>query len=97
MVIALRKHYEEVSSTTTEDPVRPRFRCAIQAAVEADGDYWSMLVLGNTSSGAPPSLPRAAHRVSIGIASNMLDHRWKRLVAAGILVRDDNPAALRRE
>ncbi len=57
MVIALRKHYEEVSSTASDHPVRPRFRCAIQAAVQAPGDYWSMLVLGNTSSGAPPPLP----------------------------------------
>ena len=45
MMVALRKHYRGGSSTPSEDPVQSRSGGAINAAVEALGDHWSVLVL----------------------------------------------------
>ena len=67
----------------------PRSGCPINAAVEALGDHWSLLVLRDMIFGDRRYF-RELHAGSIeGIASNILADRLKKLVAAGILSRAD--------
>ena len=67
----------------------PRSGCPINAAVEALGDHWSLLVLRDVIFGDRRYF-RELHAGSIeGIASNILADRLKKLVAAGILSRED--------
>lgn len=67
----------------------PRSGCPINAAVEALGDHWSLLVLRDLIFGDRCYF-RELHAGSIeGIASNVLADRLKKLVAVGILRRDD--------
>ena len=67
----------------------PRSGCPINAAVEALGDRWSLLVLRDLIFGDRRYF-RELHAGSIeGIASNILADRLKKLVAAGILDRED--------
>ncbi len=67
----------------------PRSGCPINAAVEALGDHWSLLVLRDVIFGDRRYF-RELHAGSIeGIASNILANRLKKLVAAGILSRED--------
>ena len=66
----------------------PRSGCPINAAVEALGDHWSLLVLRDVIFGDRRYF-RELHAGSIeGIASNILADRLKKLVAAGILTRE---------
>ncbi len=67
----------------------PRSECPINAAVEALGDHWSLLVLRDVIFGDRRYF-RELYAGSIeGIASNILADRLKKLVAAGILNRED--------
>ena len=67
----------------------PRSGCPINAAVEALGDHWSLLVLRDVIFGDRRYF-RELHAGSIeGIASNILADRLKKLVSAGILSRED--------
>ena len=67
----------------------PRSGCPINAAVEALGDHWSLLVLRDVIF-SDRRYFRELHVGSIeGIASNILADRLKKLVAAGILSRED--------
>ena len=75
-----------VKEATVEEP---RSGCPINAAVEALGDHWSLLVLRDMIFGDRRYF-RELHTSSIeGIASNILADRLKKLVAAGILSRED--------
>ena len=67
----------------------PRSGCPINAAVEVLGDHWSLLVLRDVIFGDRRYF-RELHAGSIeGIASNILADRLKKLVAAGLLSRED--------
>lgn len=69
--------------------MQPRSGCAINAAVEALGDPWSMLVLRDMIFGDRRHF-RAILEGSIeGIASNILSSRLKKLVAAGLLTKEE--------
>jgi DNA-binding HxlR family transcriptional regulator len=75
-----------VEEATVEEP---RSGCPINAAVEALGDHWSLLVLRDVIFGDRRYF-RELHAGSIErIASNILADRLKKLVAAGILSRED--------
>ena len=67
----------------------PRSGCPINAAVEALGDQWSFLVLRDVIFGDRRYFRELLHGSIEGIASNILADRLKRLVAAGILTRED--------
>jgi DNA-binding HxlR family transcriptional regulator len=67
----------------------PRSGCPINAAVEAFGDRWSLLVLRDVMFGNRRHFRELQARSEEGIASNILSDRLKRLVAGGLLTRDD--------
>ena len=67
----------------------PRSGCPINAAVEAFGDRWTLIVLRDIVFGDKRYF-RELHAGSIeGIASNILADRLKRLLASGLLTRED--------
>lgn len=66
-----------------------RSGCAINAAVEALGDHWSFLVLRDMIFGNRRYFRELLTGSIEGIASNILSDRLKRLVAAGILTKED--------
>jgi DNA-binding HxlR family transcriptional regulator len=66
-----------------------RSGCAINAAVEVLGDPWAMLVLRDIIFGNRRHFRELLAGSEEGIASNILASRLKRLVAAGLLTRDD--------
>ena len=66
------EHYGEVSSTPPEHPVQPRSGCAINAAVEALGDHWSLLVLRDIIFGDRRYFRELLTGPLEGIASNIL-------------------------
>jgi DNA-binding HxlR family transcriptional regulator len=67
----------------------PRSGCPINAAVEAFGDQWSLLVLRDIMFGGRRHFRELQAGSQEGIASNILADRLKRLVQAGLLTRDD--------
>jgi DNA-binding HxlR family transcriptional regulator len=67
----------------------PRSGCPINAAVEALGDHWSLLVLRDVIFGDRRYFRELQAGSIEGIASNILTDRLKKLVAAGILSRED--------
>lgn len=67
----------------------PRSGCPINAAVEAFGDRWSLLVLRDITFGNRRHFRELLANSEEGIASNILADRLKRLVASGLLTRDD--------
>ena len=67
----------------------PRSGCPINAAVEALGDQWSFLVLRDVIFGDRRYFRELLAGSIEGIASNILADRLRRLVAAGILTRED--------
>ncbi len=75
--------------------MQPRSGCAINAAVEALGDHWSVLVLRDIVFGDRRYFRELQTGSIEGIASNILADRLKRLVAADILTRDDAPRGQR--
>jgi len=73
----------------------PRSGCPINAAVEAFGDRWSLIVLRDVMFGDRRHFRELQANSEEGIASNILADRLRRLVAGGLLTRDD-PGAGRR-
>ncbi|WP_353952883.1 helix-turn-helix domain-containing protein [Knoellia sp. S7-12] len=67
----------------------PRSGCPINAAVEALGDPWSLIVLRDMMFGDRRYFRELLTGSDEGIASNVLSSRLKSLVAAGLLTRDD--------
>lgn len=67
----------------------PRSGCPINAAVEAFGDPWSLLVLRDVMFGNRRYFRELLSSSEEGIASNILSDRLKRLVASGLLTRED--------
>jgi len=67
----------------------PRSGCPINAAVEALGDPWSLIVLRDMMFGDRRYFRELLNGSDEGIASNVLSSRLKSLVAAGLLTRDD--------
>src|ERR1700755_3233993 len=66
-----------------------RSGCSINAAVEAFGDSWSLLVLRDVMFGNRRYFRELLAGSEEGIASNILADRLKRLVSAGLLTRED--------
>lgn len=67
----------------------PRSGCPINAAVEVFGDRWTLVVLRDITFGDKRYF-RELHAGSLeGIASNILADRLKKLVALGLLTRED--------
>ncbi len=73
----------------------PRSGCPINAAVEAFGDRWSLLVLRDIMFGDRRHFRQLQSHSEEGIASNILADRLRRLVDGGLLTRDD-PGAGRK-
>lgn len=67
----------------------PRSGCPINAAVEAFGDRWSLLVLRDVMFGNRRHFRELQAQSEEGIASNILSDRLKRLVRGSLLTRDD--------
>jgi DNA-binding HxlR family transcriptional regulator len=67
----------------------PRSGCPINAAVEAFGDKWSLLVLRDVMFGNRRHFRELQAGSEEGIASNILADRLQRLVRDGLLTRDD--------
>jgi DNA-binding HxlR family transcriptional regulator len=67
----------------------PRSGCPINAAVEAFGDRWSLIVLRDIVFGDKRYFRELQAGSMEGIASNILADRLKRLVALGLLTRED--------
>jgi DNA-binding HxlR family transcriptional regulator len=66
-----------------------RSGCPINAAVEAFGDSWSLLVLRDVMFGKKRYFRELLAGSEEGIASNILADRLKRLVRAGLLTREE--------
>jgi DNA-binding HxlR family transcriptional regulator len=73
----------------------PRSGCPINAAVEVFGDRWSLLVLRDIAFGGRRYFRELQANSMEGIASNILADRLRRLVAAGLLTREDVRAGQR--
>jgi DNA-binding HxlR family transcriptional regulator len=67
----------------------PRSGCPINAAVEAFGDRWSLLVLRDVMFGRRRHFRELQAGSEEGIASNILADRLQRLVRDGLLTRDN--------
>jgi DNA-binding HxlR family transcriptional regulator len=67
----------------------PRSGCPINAAVEVIGDHWSLLILRDIIFADRRHFRVLQDLSEEGIASNILADRLKRLVAAGLLTRED--------
>ena len=67
----------------------PRSDCPINAAVEVFGDRWSLLVLRDIVFGDHRYFRELHAGSTEGIASNILADRLKKLVALGLLTRED--------
>lgn len=66
----------------------PRSGCAINAAVEALGDQWSLIVLRDVMFGGRRHFRELLSHSEEGIASNILSSRLKALVAGGLLTQE---------
>jgi len=67
----------------------PRSECPINAAIEAFGDRWSLIVIRDIVFGDRRYFRELQAGSIEGIASNILADRLKRLVASGLLTRED--------
>lgn len=73
-------------------PDRPhRSGCPINLALEVLGDRWSLIVIRDVMFGNRRHFRDLLNGSIEGIASNILADRLKRLVAAGLLTRRDDP------
>ncbi len=68
---------------------QPRSGCAINAAVEALADAWTLIVLRDIVFGARRYFRELLAQNDEGIASNVLASRLRSLVDGGLLTRDD--------
>ncbi len=71
------------------DANQPRSECPINAAVEAFGDRWSLIVLRDIVFGDRRYFRELQAGSIERIASNILADRLKRLVKSGLLTRED--------
>ncbi|MFD4763456.1 winged helix-turn-helix transcriptional regulator [Streptomyces sp. NPDC058439] len=67
---------------------KPRSGCAVNAAVEALGDQWSLIVLRDVVFGGRRHFRELLSHSEEGIASNILSSRLKALVAGGLLTQE---------
>jgi DNA-binding HxlR family transcriptional regulator len=67
----------------------PRSGCAINAAVEALGDQWSLIVLRDVIFGGRRHFRELLTHSKEGIASNILSSRLKALLAGGLLTQEE--------
>ncbi|MDQ4053363.1 MAG: helix-turn-helix transcriptional regulator [Actinomycetota bacterium] len=74
---------------TTSSHRQPRSGCAINAAIEALDDPWSMLVLRDVIFGNRRHFRELIQGSAERIASNIPSSRLERLVAAGLLTREE--------
>src|SRR6516164_4547441 len=74
---------------------QPRSGCAINAAVEAFGDRWSLIVLRDIVFGDRRYFRELQANSIEGIASNILADRLKRLVKSGLLTRENTRSGQR--
>ncbi len=74
---------------------QPRSGCPINAAIEAFGDRWSLIVLRDIVFGDRRYFRELQAGSIEGIASNILADRLKRLVKSGLLTREDTRAGQR--
>jgi DNA-binding HxlR family transcriptional regulator len=68
-----------------------RSGCPINLTLEVLGDRWSLIVIRDVIFGDLRHFRELLHKSKEGIASNILADRLKRLVAAGLLTRRDDP------
>lgn len=73
----------------------PRSGCPLNAAVEVLGDRWSIIVLRDIMYSGHRHFRTLQRENLEGIASNILADRLRKLVAAGLLTRDDAGAGQR--
>ena len=74
-------------------PSEPTHRsgCPINLTLEVLGDRWSLIVIRDMMFGDRRHFRALLQGSEEGIASNILADRLKRLVAAGMLTRRDDP------
>lgn len=70
----------------------PRSGCPINLALEVLGDRWSLIVIRDIMFGNSRHFREMLARSKEGIASNILAARLRRLVEAGLLTREHDPA-----
>ncbi len=70
---------------------RQRSGCPINLTLEVLGDRWSLIVIRDMIFGGRRGYRELLNRSEEGIASNVLADRMKRLVAAGLLTKADDP------
>jgi len=73
----------------TRPAEEPRSGCPINVTVEVIGDHWSLLVLRDVMFAERRHFRVLQGLSEEGIASNILADRLRRLVAAGMLTRED--------
>ncbi|MFE6924388.1 winged helix-turn-helix transcriptional regulator [Nocardia sp. NPDC057663] len=74
-------------------PVPPgKSGCPINMTIELLGDRWSLIVLRDIMFGGNTHFRELLAASIEGIASNILANRLAKLVAAGLLTRDDDPS-----
>jgi DNA-binding HxlR family transcriptional regulator len=69
-----------------------RSGCPINLALEVLGDRWSLIIIRDIMFGNRRHFRELLTRSEEGIASNILADRLRRLVAKGLLTREDDPA-----
>jgi DNA-binding HxlR family transcriptional regulator len=77
------------------DLSEPRSGCPINATVEVFGDRWTLLVLRDIAFGGRRYFRELQAGSLEGIASNILADRLKKLVALGLLTREDTRSGQR--
>ncbi|MEV6278477.1 helix-turn-helix domain-containing protein [Nocardia sp. NPDC051832] len=74
-------------------PVAPgKSGCPINMTIELLGDRWSLIVVRDIMFGGHTHFRELLGSSLEGIASNILANRLAKLVAAGLLTRDDDPS-----
>ena len=76
--------------------IEKRSGCPINLALEVLGDRWSLIVIRDIMFGDRRRFRELLTRSEEGIASNILAARLQRLVEAGLLSRQDDPAHRQR-
>ncbi len=71
--------------------IAPRSSCPINLTLEVLGDRWSLIVIRDVIFGDSRRYRELLTRSMEGIASNVLADRLKRLQAAGLLTKADDP------
>ncbi|GAB3187903.1 winged helix-turn-helix transcriptional regulator [Nesterenkonia suensis] len=82
----------EVESTSAH-----RSGCPINLSLEVLGDGWSLIVIRDVIFGDRRHYRRLLEESEEGIASNILSDRLKRLLAAGVLTRAQDPTHRQRQ